>query len=129
MPGRASGVWRAALWKRTMDPGWTFPVTRFVISDADKSFQSRLSPLAADGIAFNTPTHRLPISDQLRSELPDKADCHIPICQLHIIPLKGEVQMKITDTFLTTSLDKRIEKQAELHRRCILLLNAARAKR
>ena len=43
MPGRASGVWRAALWKRTMEPGWTFPVTRFVISGADRSFQSRLS--------------------------------------------------------------------------------------
>ena len=44
MAGRASGVWRAALWNRTMDPGWTFPVTRRVISPADRSFQSRESP-------------------------------------------------------------------------------------
>lgn len=48
MPGRASGVWRAALWNRTMDPGCTLEVTRWVISAAEMSFQSRLSPLAAD---------------------------------------------------------------------------------
>ena len=48
MPGRASGVWRAALWKRTMEPGWTLAVTRLVMSAAERSFQSRLSPLAAD---------------------------------------------------------------------------------
>ena len=42
--GRASGVWRAALWNRTMEPGWTFEVTRRVISLAERSFQSRLSP-------------------------------------------------------------------------------------
>lgn len=41
--GRASGVWRAALWNRTMEPGWTFEVTRRVISLAERSFQSRLS--------------------------------------------------------------------------------------
>ena len=44
MVGRASGVWRAALWNRTMDPGWTLEVTRWMISPADRSFQSRLSP-------------------------------------------------------------------------------------
>ena len=44
MVGRASGVWRAALWNRTMDPGWTLEVTRLVMSAADRSFQSRLSP-------------------------------------------------------------------------------------
>lgn len=43
MPGRASGVWRAALWKRTMDPGCTPLTTRLVISGAERSFQSRLS--------------------------------------------------------------------------------------
>ena len=43
MPGRASGVWRAALWNRTMEPGWTLEVTRRVISPAERSFQSRLS--------------------------------------------------------------------------------------
>lgn len=42
--GRASGVWRAALWNRTMEPGWTLEVTRRVISLAERSFQSRLSP-------------------------------------------------------------------------------------
>lgn len=47
MPGRASGVCRAALWNRTMEPGWTLEVTRWVMSGADRSFQSRLSPLAA----------------------------------------------------------------------------------
>lgn len=46
MAGRASGVCRAALWNSTMEPGWTLEVTRFVISSADRSFQSRLSPLA-----------------------------------------------------------------------------------
>ena len=44
MPGSASGVWRAALWKRTMEPGCTRDVTRSVISPAESSFQSRLSP-------------------------------------------------------------------------------------
>ena len=44
MPGRASGVWRAALWNRTMEPGCTLVVTRSVISEAESSFQSRLSP-------------------------------------------------------------------------------------
>ena len=43
MVGRASGVWRAALWNRTMEPGWTLEVTRWVISPAARSFQSRLS--------------------------------------------------------------------------------------
>lgn len=47
MMGRASGVWSAALWNRTMEPGWTLEVTRRVISPADKSFQSRESPPAA----------------------------------------------------------------------------------
>ena len=42
MPGRASGVWRAALWNRTMEPGCTLVVTRSVISEAESSFQSRL---------------------------------------------------------------------------------------
>ena len=43
MPGRASGVCSAALWKSTMDPGCTLLVTRWVISPAGRSFQSRLS--------------------------------------------------------------------------------------
>ena len=43
MAGRASGVWRAALWKRTIDPGCTRLTTRLVISSAERSFQSRLS--------------------------------------------------------------------------------------
>ena len=43
MEGRASGVCLAALWNRTMEPGWTFPVTRWAISWAGSSFQSRLS--------------------------------------------------------------------------------------
>ena len=43
MLGRASGVWRAALWNRTMEPGAAFSVTRRVISWAGRSFQSRLS--------------------------------------------------------------------------------------
>ena len=46
MPGKASGVWRAALWNSTMEPGCTLDVTRLVMSAADRSFQSRLSPLA-----------------------------------------------------------------------------------
>lgn len=47
IPGRASGVCLAALWNSTMEPGCTLDVTRFEMSDADRSFQSRLSPLAA----------------------------------------------------------------------------------
>jgi len=43
MPGRASGVCLAALWNRTMEPGWTLEVTRWVISGAERSFQSKLS--------------------------------------------------------------------------------------
>ena len=43
MDGKASGVWRAALWKRHMEPDFTLSVTRLVISDAERSFQSRLS--------------------------------------------------------------------------------------
>lgn len=50
MPGRASGVCLAALWNRTMEPGQTLLVTRLVMSGADRSFQSRLSPLAAVGM-------------------------------------------------------------------------------
>ena len=50
MVGRASGVCFAALWNRTMEPGQTLEVTRLVMSAADRSFQSRLSPLAAVGI-------------------------------------------------------------------------------
>lgn len=45
MLGSASGVFFAALWNRTMLPGWTLEVTRLVISAADRSFQSRLSAL------------------------------------------------------------------------------------
>ena len=40
MPGKASGVCLAALWNRTMDPACT---TRWVISGAERSFQSRES--------------------------------------------------------------------------------------
>lgn len=43
MPGSASGVCLAALWKRTIDPGWILEVTRLVMSAADRSFQSRES--------------------------------------------------------------------------------------
>ena len=43
MAGRASGVCRAALWNSTMEPGWTLEVTLWVISPAERSFQSRLS--------------------------------------------------------------------------------------
>lgn len=46
--GSASGVWRAALWNRTIEPGCTLLVTRFVISLAEISFQSRLSPYHID---------------------------------------------------------------------------------
>lgn len=41
--GSASGVWSAALWNRQMEPDCTLPVTRFVMSAAERSFQSRLS--------------------------------------------------------------------------------------
>ena len=44
IPGSASGVWSAALWKRTMEPGCTRFRTLWVISAADRFFQSRLSP-------------------------------------------------------------------------------------
>lgn len=43
--GRAAGVFFAALWNKTILPGWTLEVTRFVISLASKFFQSKLSPL------------------------------------------------------------------------------------
>lgn len=46
MPGRAAGVFLAALWKSTMDPACTLAVTRLVMSPAERSFQSRLSPSA-----------------------------------------------------------------------------------
>ncbi len=36
--------------------------------------------------------------------------------------------MKITNTYLETNEAKRSVKQAELHRRCILLLRAAKIK-
>ena len=58
MPGRASGVWRAALWKRMMDPGWTLDVTRWVISLADRSFQSRLSLLETAESRWETLDYR-----------------------------------------------------------------------
>ena len=48
MPGRASGVWRAALWNSTMEPGCTLEVTRLVMSGAERSFQSRLSSFDTD---------------------------------------------------------------------------------
>ena len=48
--GRAAGVFFAALWKSTIDPGFTFVVTRFMIVSGAKSFQSRLSRPAAVGI-------------------------------------------------------------------------------
>lgn len=48
MAGRASGVWRAALWNSTMEPGWTLEVTRWMISPAARSFQSRLSAFDTD---------------------------------------------------------------------------------
>jgi len=44
IPGRASGVCSAALWKRMMLPERTFFSTRWVISLAEMPFQSRLSP-------------------------------------------------------------------------------------
>ncbi len=66
MAGRASGVFRAALWKRTMEPGCIFEVTRLVISAAERSFQSRLSlgvrkesPWAAKGSAVYSGTRAL----------------------------------------------------------------------
>ena len=37
------GVFFAALWNRTMLPGWTLEVTRFMISFASKFFQPKLS--------------------------------------------------------------------------------------
>ena len=43
MPGSASGVFSAALWKRMILPGWTLLSTRFCISAAEMPFQSRLS--------------------------------------------------------------------------------------
>ena len=54
MPGSASGVCLAALWNRTMEPGQTLEVTRLVMSAADRSFQSRLSTLAAVGKRWET---------------------------------------------------------------------------
>ena len=46
IPGKASGVFFAALWNKAILPGSTLEVTRLVISAALKSFQSKLSPLA-----------------------------------------------------------------------------------
>lgn len=46
--GSASGVFSAALWKRTMLPGLTLSSTRVQISFADIPFQSRLSPYRTD---------------------------------------------------------------------------------
>ena len=43
--GRAAGVFFAPLCRRTIDPGWIFDVIRSVISAAERSFQSRESPL------------------------------------------------------------------------------------
>lgn len=34
--------------------------------------------------------------------------------------------MKITNTYKVENLNKRIEKQAEIHRRCILILAAGK---
>ena len=49
MEGSALGVCNAALWKSTIEPGFTFFRTLSEISLAVRFFQSRLSPLAAVG--------------------------------------------------------------------------------
>ena len=33
--------------------------------------------------------------------------------------------MNVTNTYLNTELDKRLDKQAELHRKCILILQSS----
>lgn len=50
MPGSASGVFSAALWKRMMLPEDTLDVTRFVISAAEMPHQSKLSSLQSVGV-------------------------------------------------------------------------------
>ena len=50
IPGSASGVFSAALWKRIMLPGLTFFRTRVFISSADMPFQSRLSTFHCTGV-------------------------------------------------------------------------------
>ena len=37
--------------------------------------------------------------------------------------------MNVTNTYLNTELDKRLDKQAELHRKCILILQASEERR
>lgn len=54
---------------------------------------------------------------------------HILVYKPHMIVMrKGIAHMKITNTYLETNEAKRFDKQAELHRRCILLLQAAKGK-
>ena len=54
MVGKASGVWSASLWNRTIEPFSTREVTRWqMLSVVAFSFQSRLSPYATVGSAYN----------------------------------------------------------------------------
>lgn len=56
MVGKASGVWSASLWNRTIEPFSTREVTRWqMLSAVAFSFQSRLSPLATVGNALSEP--------------------------------------------------------------------------
>lgn len=47
---------------------------------------------------------------------------------LHIIDMRRVIAVKITNTYVTKNKIERLEKQTELHCRCILLLQAAKHK-
>ena len=56
MVGKASGVWSASLWNRTIEPFSTREVTRWqMLSAVAFSLQSRLTPYATVGNALSEP--------------------------------------------------------------------------
>ena len=53
-------------------------------------------------------------------------DRHSVMRRLHIIILKEEIKMILTNTYLNNDPQTRLTHQAAIHRRCLLLLQALR---
>lgn len=58
-----------------------------------------------------------------------KSYWHTSRTRLHIIDMRRVIAVKITNTYATKNKTERLEKQTELHRRCILLLQAVKHKK
>jgi len=65
------------------------------------------------------------------NELLSKCDRYINKKRLHIITVEilGGFIMNVTNTYLNNELQKRLDKQAELHRKCILILQSSDERR